>query len=64
MAAGLLLVHSPLVGPGTWDGVAADLAGQGWEVAVPDLTGTATAGPPYLLRQAGVVAGCAVGRRF
>jgi hypothetical protein len=28
MVARLLLVHSPLVGPGTWDLVAADLAGR------------------------------------
>lgn len=62
MAVRLLLVHSPLVGPRTWDLVASDLAGHGWEVAVPDLTGTVTASPPYLLRQAGVVAGSAAGQ--
>lgn len=63
MTARLVLVHSPLVGPGTWDLVAADLAGHGWEVRVPDLTGTVTAGPPYRLRQAGVVAGSASGQQ-
>jgi hypothetical protein len=62
MIARLLLVHSPLVGSGTWDLVAADLAGRGWEVGVPDLTGTLTAGPPYCVRQAGVIARCAFGQ--
>src|SRR5258708_37497981 len=52
MAARLLLVHSPLVGCATWDLVAADLAGDGYELGVPDLTGTVMAGPPYCLRQA------------
>jgi|SRR5580692_1737554 hypothetical protein len=56
MVARLLLVHSPLVGPGTWDLVAADLAGRGYQVGVPDLTGTLTAGPPYCLRQAETIA--------
>ena len=62
MAPQLLLVHSPLVGVATWDLVAADLAGHGWDVAVPDLTGTIAAGPPYRLRQAGVIARSASGR--
>src|SRR5260370_1784911 len=62
MAARLLLVHSPLVGPATWDLVAAELAGRGCEVGVPDLTGTVTAGPPYCLHQAQVIARSASGR--
>jgi hypothetical protein len=62
MVARLLLVHSPLVGPGTWDLVAADLAGRGWAVEVPDLTGTLAAGPPYCVRQAEVIARSAAGR--
>jgi len=62
MAARLLLVHSPLVGCATWDLVAADLAGGGFEVGVPDLTGTVTAGPPYCLRQAQVIARSASGQ--
>jgi hypothetical protein len=56
MAARLLLVHSPLVGCAAWDLVAAELVRGGHEVSVPDLTGTVTAGPPYCLRQAEVVA--------
>jgi hypothetical protein len=62
MVVRLLLVHSPLVGPGTWDLVAADLARRGYEVGVPDLTRTLTAGPPYCLRQAGVIARCTLGQ--
>ena len=56
MAARLLLVHSPLVGSASWDLVAADLARRGYEVSVPDLTGTVAAGPPYCVRQAEVIA--------
>lgn len=52
MGGRLLLVHSPLAGPATWDLVAAGLAGRGCLVGVPDLTGTAAAGPPYCSRQA------------
>jgi hypothetical protein len=61
MGARLLLVHSPLVGRATWDLVAADLAGRGYQVDVPDLTGTVAAGPPYCSRQAEVIAGSASG---
>ena len=63
MAARLLLVHSPLVGPATWDLVAAHLAGCGREVVVPDLTGTVAAGPPYCVRQAGLIARSASGQQ-
>jgi hypothetical protein len=56
MDARLLFVHSPLVGPGTWDLVAADLAGRGYQVGGTDLTGTLTAGPPYCVRQAETIA--------
>jgi Alpha/beta hydrolase family len=62
MASRLLLVHSPLVGCAAWDLVAADLAGGGHEVGVPDLSGTVMAGPPYWLRQAEVVARGASGQ--
>jgi len=50
MGGRLLLVHSPLVGRATWDLVAAGLAGRGYPVSVPDLTGTVTEGPPYCSR--------------
>jgi hypothetical protein len=62
MAPRLLLVHSPLVGRESWERVAADLAGHGREVAVPDLTGTVAAGPPYCAPQAGVIAREAAGQ--
>jgi hypothetical protein len=62
MAVRLLLVHSPLVGCATWDLVAADLAGGGYQVSVPDLAGTVAAGPPYCLGQARVIARSASGR--
>ena len=62
MGARLLLVHSPLVGRVTWDLVAADLAGRGYQVGVPDLTGTVAAGPPYCAAQAGVIAREAAGQ--
>ena len=61
MAGRLLLVHSPLVGCAAWDLVAAELARAGYELDVPDLTGTITAGPPYCWRQAQVIARSASG---
>jgi len=62
MAARVVLVHSPLVGPETWELVAAELADRGWEVSRPDLTGTVTAGPPYCVRQARVIASGTAGQ--
>jgi hypothetical protein len=62
MGGRLLLVHSPLVGPATWEMVAAVLAGRGYQVGVPDLTGTVAAGPPYCSRQAEVIASSASGQ--
>jgi hypothetical protein len=59
MGGRLLLVHSPLVGRATWDLVAAGLAGRGYPVGVPDLTGTVATGPPYCSRQAEVIASSA-----
>lgn len=41
-----LLVHSPLVGPGTWTPVAAALRTAGHDVTVPDLRPAATTGRP------------------
>src|SRR5579862_1870757 len=62
MTVRVLLVHSPLVGCASWDLVTADLAGWGYEVGVPDLTGTVGAGPPYCSRQAEVIADSASGQ--
>jgi hypothetical protein len=52
----LLLVHSPLVGPASWDLVAPRLAEPGREVTIPDLTSTVAAGPPWCSRQAELIA--------
>jgi len=41
-----LLVHSPLVGPSTWRGVAETLRREGHRVAVPDLRAAAESGDP------------------
>jgi hypothetical protein len=41
-----LLVHSPAVGPSTWEWVAGSLRSQGHEVLVPNLIAAAEAGDP------------------
>ncbi len=46
----LVLLHSPLVGPGTWRTLAPLLRAQGYEVAVPDYSGEMAGGPPYYAR--------------
>ncbi|WP_407925052.1 alpha/beta fold hydrolase [Amycolatopsis pittospori] len=43
----LLLVHSPLVGPLTWESTATCLRDEGWSVVVPSLTAVVEDGPPY-----------------
>jgi Alpha/beta hydrolase family len=52
----LVLLHSPLVGPLTWNPAAASLHAAGYHVAVPSLTGVVEGGPPYYRRLAGRVA--------
>jgi UDP-N-acetylmuramoyl-L-alanine---L-glutamate ligase len=47
----LVLVHSPLVGPGTWRAAAGRLEHEGWSCTLPDLTDSLRAGPPYAARQ-------------
>lgn len=47
MAARLLLIHSPLVGSGSWRPVAASFAADGYAIAIPDLTRILPEGPPY-----------------
>ncbi len=56
MADRLVLVHSPLVGRSVWEPVAAELAGCGYKLSLPDLAGAIAAGPPYCLRQAQAIA--------
>jgi hypothetical protein len=58
----LALVHSPLVGPATWDTLAAALRAREREVVVADLTTTLAGGAPYCSRQAAAIA-AAVGPR-
>jgi Alpha/beta hydrolase family len=52
----LVLVHSPLVGPLTWEPVAERLRRAGRVVIVPSLTGATDGAPPYYRRLAGRVA--------
>ena len=52
----LVLLHSPLVGPLTWQPAATGLRAAGYHVAVPSLTGVVDTGPPYYHRLAGRVA--------
>ena len=58
----LLLVHSPLVGPASWDLIAPALAEPARQVTIPDLTSTIAAGPPWCSRQAELIARAAAGR--
>jgi hypothetical protein len=57
MTTTVVLVHSPLVGPSTWSGVAELLRGNGFHCAVPVLTGALTSGPPYYPKLASAAAG-------
>ena len=59
----LVLVHSPLVGPLTWEPTAKSLRHRGYLVLVPSLAGGTDGGPPYyrkLTRQvaSAVIEGC------
>lgn len=56
MTTHLILVHSPLLGPSTWGPVAAELGRAGYDVRVPDLSGTILGGPPYCRPQAEIIA--------
>lgn len=42
-----VLVHSPLIGPATWTGVAQVLRARGDDVVVPSLVAAITTGPPF-----------------
>jgi hypothetical protein len=57
----LVLVHSPLVGPLTWEPVAERLRSAGRFVNCPSLAGVTDGVPPYYLRLAARVAGEVVG---
>jgi pimeloyl-ACP methyl ester carboxylesterase len=47
MAASFVLIHSPSVGPRSWQPVAHHLAARGWEAAVPSLLHVTDDGPPF-----------------
>lgn len=51
MTTHLTLVHSPLVGPATWEAVGAAVRKRGRLVSIIDLTPTFDMGPPYIPRQ-------------
>ena len=53
--ADLVLVHSPLVGPSTWAGVAAHLVAEGHAVVVPSLVDATRLGPPFATAHVGAV---------
>ena len=62
VAVPLLLVHSPLVGPATWDALAEVVRKRRRQVFIPDLTGSLTLGPPYWSRQVDAIAASSDGR--
>jgi hypothetical protein len=45
-----VLVHAPVLGPGSWAPVAGELTRRGRRVVVPSLAGFAEGGPPYTPR--------------
>ena len=55
----LILVHSPLVGPATWDAVASELTSLRWRVAVPSLVPTLQAVGSHLVAQGTAIAAAA-----
>ena len=52
----LVLIHSPLVGPLTWQPSRDLLQARGFPVVVPSLAGVVDAGPPYYPKLAARVA--------
>ncbi|MGW4943613.1 alpha/beta hydrolase [Actinoplanes sp. NPDC004185] len=61
MDAVFVLVHSPSVGPGTWQPVADQLRARGATVVVPSLAGVGAAGPPFWPRVAELVGAAIAG---
>jgi hypothetical protein len=62
MPDSLTLVHSPLVGPGTWEAFAASAGDRGLDVAIADLRPALSEGPPFAAREVELVA-ASVGQR-
>lgn len=54
--AAFVLVHSPLVGPFTWQPVASELRRKGFEAIVPTLTNSSVSGSSYWQQHAKAVA--------
>jgi hypothetical protein len=46
----VVLLHPPVLGPGSWQPVAGELTAAGWRVAVPSALGFAQGGAPYAPR--------------
>jgi hypothetical protein len=61
MATTIVLVHSPLVGPGSWTRVAALLAAHGRRVLTPDCSGALRGDPPYYPKLIACAAGALAG---
>lgn len=59
MPVPLVLVHSPLVGPSTWDALADTIPERDYMVLVADLTGSLNGGLPYWPRQIDAIRDCA-----
>jgi hypothetical protein len=57
MARVVVLVHAPVLGPGSWAGVAGELSRTGNRVVVPSLAGFADGGPAFTQRLVSRVAG-------
>lgn len=57
MAPIVVLVHAPVLGPGSWGPVAAELSAAGSAVVVPSLAGFSDGGPPYTPRLVRLAAG-------
>src|ERR1700737_3799433 len=62
MAAHLVLVHSPLVGPGTWEILAEALRERGHQLSIPDLRRSLADGPPYWSQQVETIVEVVAGR--
>src|SRR5690349_3425313 len=50
MTVKLVLLHSPLVGPGTWRLLAPQLRARGFEIAIADFRADMACDPPYYPR--------------
>jgi hypothetical protein len=57
MARVIVLVHAPVLGPGSWAGVAHELSHAGNRVVAPSLAGFADGGAPFTPRLVSRVAG-------